>query len=370
MRVLVDAVAALEGSHSIIVRNVLRVWHEVGADDEVHLLIGPDTTLEVPDGVVVHRLPLDRPPGAPAILRRVVAQTFETQRIARQVRAEVLWCTVAASAMKDIGIPRVVSLLDLRHEVRPHQFSRAQRVQRAVSWGYNLRRAAAILPISASTRDDLRRLHPRLAATPAPVWHLGADHVDDWPAPQPEPGARPYALAFGHFPNKNVDEVVEAWAELARRRDGDVPQLTISGLPGAGKTRVAELAARLGVADDVRPLPWVEDDEFRRIFAGAALIVFPSDFEGFGLPAVEAMRLGVPLVVSSDPALVEVTGGHAAVAPTTAAADVATAVEQALARPPEQLDAARVFAARYTWTRTAGVLRDALVTAAATGRAR
>jgi glycosyltransferase involved in cell wall biosynthesis len=78
------------------------------------------------------------------------------------------------------------------------------------------------------------------------------------------------------------------------------------------------------------------------------------------MPAPEAMRLGIPLVVSKDPALLEVTGGHAAVAEAGDAASLAAAVRRALASSPEELEAARLFAQQFTWRRTARDVRGAL----------
>ncbi|NHA01524.1 glycosyltransferase family 4 protein [Nocardioides sp. W3-2-3] len=75
--------------------------------------------------------------------------------------------------------------------------------------------------------------------------------------------------------------------------------------PGRGGRRSRGSASRTAWS----LMPWLDDDAFQRCFAGAGLIVFPSDFEGFGLPAAEALRLGIPLVVSADEALAEVTGG-------------------------------------------------------------
>src|SRR5436305_1690780 len=87
---------------------------------------------------------------------------------------------------------------------------------------------------------------------------------------------------------------------------------------GCGRSRSArpaaeQIVAKRGITASVELLPWLSDAEFESNFAGAALILFPSDVEGFGLPAIEAMLLGIPVVVSDDPALVEVTGGHAVV---------------------------------------------------------
>jgi glycosyltransferase involved in cell wall biosynthesis len=89
--------------------------------------------------------------------------------------------------------------------------------------------------------------------------------------------------------------------------------------------------------------------------------VFPSDYEGFGLPAVESMRLGIPVVVTPEPALLEVTGGLATIMDGWDAAALARAVPAARRSSEEALQAGVARASTFTWRRTAGDVRDALV---------
>ena len=115
------------------------------------------------------------------------------------------------------GLRRGLILYDLRHELRPHQFSGRTRLSRRVSWGWTMSRADGIYTISERTLSDLRDRHPRLGRHGVAA-QLGADHVDAWPAVAPAraPTAAPYALAFGHFANKNADAVLEGWARFCR----------------------------------------------------------------------------------------------------------------------------------------------------------
>ncbi len=153
--------------------------------------------------------------------------------------------------------------------------------------------------------------------------------------------------------------VLEGWADFCPAH----PEwrLRLVGMGAADRASATALVERLGVAEQVELMPWLDDDSFAACFAGAGLVVFPSDFEGFGLPAVEALRLGIPAVVSADPALLEVTGGHAAVARSTSADDLRAAMEDALARTPEQRKAGAGFAARFSWAGMARTIRDSLV---------
>jgi glycosyltransferase involved in cell wall biosynthesis len=171
-------------------------------------------------------------------------------------------------------------------------------------------------------------------------------------------------LAFGQWGNKNVGLVIDAWA-LLRQEGGDVLPLVIVGLPAdAREATVAHVAAH-DLDDIVTVQPWLSTEEFQRTFTSAGLVVFPSDFEGFGLPALEAMRLGIPVVVTPDKALLEVTGGHAVVMDGWDAAALARAVPLARALSPEALESGVAFASSFTWARTATVVRSTLAAASA-----
>ena len=90
------------------------------------------------------------------------------------------------------------------------------------------------------------------------------------------------------------------------------------------------------------------------------MVVFPSDFEGFGLPVVEGMLLGKPVVLGPEPATNEIAGGHAAVAADWTAAALADAVRRARAMTSGELEAARAWAATFTWERTIRQTREVL----------
>jgi glycosyltransferase involved in cell wall biosynthesis len=226
-----------------------------------------------------------------------------------------------------------------------------------VSYGIGYRRADAIVTISHRTRADLLRVHPWLRRSTITVAQLGADHVVRWPRPDTSGGS--YALAFGQWGNKNVGLVLDAWARL-EREGGDPPPLVIVGLPEARRVSVRSDVASRGLDQLVTVKPWLDRDEFRRQFTGASLVVFPSDYEGFGLPALEAMRLGIPVVVTPDPALLEVTGGLATVMDGWDAAALARAVPVARAEGAEDLERFVTHASEFTWERTASEVRATL----------
>lgn len=355
MHLVVDAVVVRAGSSAIVIEHLLRGWAEEAPDDRVTVLCDPGgPVFEVPPGyqVVTVRPPVGGPVGA------IWLRSFGVRRVASSLNPDAVLAAVPATGLVGYaGLRRGLILYDLRHELRPHQFSGRTRLSRRVSWGWTMSRADGIYTISERTLSDLRDRHPRLARHGVAA-QLGADHVDAWPAVAPAEGA-PYALAFGHFANKNADAVLEGWAQFCRTDDRW--RLRLVGMGSADRAAATERIAALGIADRVELMGWLDDEEFQDCFAAAGLVIFPSDFEGFGLPAIEAMRLGIPVVVSADPALAEVTGGHAAVARSTAPDGLAAAISEALAFTPEQLDAGRRFTDGFAWRRTARVVRSSLL---------
>jgi glycosyltransferase involved in cell wall biosynthesis len=134
----------------------------------------------------------------------------------------------------------------------------------------------------------------------------------------------PYVLAVSTLePRKNLPALVAAFQELRRRR----PELTLAvvGLEGWERRPLA--------AENVQLLGYIPDEELARLYRGASAFAYPSRFEGFGIPVVEALASGVPAVVSSHPSLDEACGSAALRADPDDAEAFADALEGALDAP-------------------------------------
>lgn len=309
----------------------------------------------------VHRHAVTVRPLGP--LGRPIAQTQHLRRLTRELRPDAVLATLPSTTFLRVDAPTAVVVYDLRHALRPEQFSLKTRILRAVSYRRGYAVADGIISISQRSLDDLHELHRRTRHTPSVVAYLGADHVDGWSSAPPN-DRRPMALAFGHQSNKNTDLLLAAWQALVDC--GETPvHLLVLGLDEQRRADTTAEVARRHLGGRVRLAPFVSDDEFRSLFAGADVIVFPSDFEGFGLPVPEAMRLGVPIVIGPEKATQEVAGGHAVVMASWTPEDLAAAVIQALATTSEQLKEAQQFADRYTWAATARTTRKMLIDIAA-----
>ncbi len=187
--------------------------------------------------------------------------------------------------------------------------------------------------------------------------HLGPGQLSDVePAAPPADLRRPLALFVSTIePRKNLETVLEAWRLLAERLD-EPPLLVICGRYGwkseESRTRVQE-AERRGWA---RHLGYVDDRTLAGLYRSAELLVFPSLYEGFGLPVLEAMRSGTPVVASDIPVLHEVGGESVLYAPPLDAEAWAGQIARLLAEPAlrERLrESGRERARQFTWSRGA-----------------
>ena len=150
---------------------------------------------------------------------------------------------------------------------------------------------------------------------------------------------RPYALTVATLePRKNLATLVEAYRLL---RGGDLA-LAVAGAAGWGEQPQLDLpgVVRLG---------YTQPEELPQLYRGASVFVFPSRFEGFGMPVLEAMACGVPCVVSSHPSLDEASGDAAVRVDPEEPEAIAAGIGEALDRREELVARGREHAARFTW---------------------
>ena len=229
----------------------------------------------------------------------------------------------------------VVSLLDVQHLDLPALFSRAERVYRRRFYDAAARRADVVVTISEFAKS---RIVARLGIDPGciVVAPLGVDAAEF----EPNLGPRENLLLYPArgWPHKNHAVLFEAFS-LLRAEDPSLRlALTGGGLDGLG-------AVPAGV--EVRGL--VGHDELRELYRTASALVFPSLYEGFGLPPLEAMASGCPVAASRSSALAEVCGDAAVLFDARDPASIAAGVQEALARGDELRDRGLARARTFTW---------------------
>ena len=205
----------------------------------------------------------------------------------------------------------VLTVHDMLLFDRPADFPLPKRVLLRRPYAASLRQADTLLCVSAATRARLVEWSPELADRTAVVplatspQLLGSEAV-----PVAALAGRPFALVVGDSsPRKNLSVAVSAWARVVQQRPEAV--LVLVGPPAWGAEAYGPDHAALVASGHVVQLTGVDDGTLRWCYENAAVVLAPSLAEGFGLPAVEALDLGAPLVTSLDPALVEVSGADA-----------------------------------------------------------
>ena len=243
--------------------------------------------------------------------------------------------------------PSILTIHDLSPWRDSAWHAGADRVRRRTPWLIRLRRARLVLTVSEAVRREI-------------VNHFGVqdDHVRAIPLaasglfrPLPQsarhrsPHERPYFLFVGTLePRKNLPALVEAWRETRRETGAD---LLIAG-------RARPDFESIPATEGMKYLGEVPDAELPRLFSGALAFVYPTLYEGFGLPVLEAMQCGCPVITSHDPAVTEVSGGaaiHAGSVREIAEAMRAVAADPELRRGMHERGLARVN--HFSWDFTA-----------------
>jgi glycosyltransferase involved in cell wall biosynthesis len=260
------------------------------------------------------------------------------------------------------GKAYVLTVHDLIPLDMPETVSQAYRWQFRLWLARSVRVADRILCVSGCTRDDLLKRHPE-ARGKVSVAYNGVDHVDRHvPDAITEAFLRAlslpqrFALYAGSLDvRKNVSLVLDALERLKAR--GRPASLVMVGQSWFGSGAVEARIARLrSEGHDIRPLGYQSETVFYELMRRAALFVFPSRYEGFGLPPLEAMRLGTPAIVSTTGATPEVCGDAAPAVRPDDAEGLAAVMDRLLSSDTERrhwAEKGREQAARFTWARCA-----------------
>jgi glycosyltransferase involved in cell wall biosynthesis len=250
-------------------------------------------------------------------------------------QVDVLHCTTFRAPVSPRA-PLVVTVHDLGVVRHPEAFPRWHSATGALALRAGVRAADAVVVVSAFTRDEL----VELLDVPVERIRVVPNGVDAVFTPDGPASDGDYVLAVGTLePRKNLAAAVEA-ARLVG------VELRLAGATGWG-----------GVAAQ----GWVgepSDEELAALIRGARCLVYPSLYEGFGLPVLEAMACGTPVVTSRGGATEEVAGGAAVLVDPRQPASIAAGIEEAGRRRDALVELGRARASMFTWRRSADVVED------------
>jgi len=329
------------GGSETYIRELLRGLARAGSLE--YRVVVPPAAPDAGEGLPTEVADSYRP--ASTIPERLLAMTLAAARPAKLrallAGAEVVHYPLTIRIPSGLA-PSVVTLHDLQHLDLPAMFPRAERLFRAAAWHPSLRGADRVVVPTAFVRDRAvaaLRLDPeRIRVVPS-----GVDHERFRPGGvEREPfllyPARPW-------PHKNHARLLEAFALLRRDR----PELRLV-LTGGGSHRP--------LPEGVEARGRVADDELAELYRRAAALVFPSLYEGFGQPTLEAMACGCPVACSDAAALREVVGDAARLFDPRDPRAIAAAVSDVLDAPDEWARRGLDHAALYSWDATARRTED------------
>jgi glycosyltransferase involved in cell wall biosynthesis len=284
---------------------------------------------------------------------------------------DLLWSPLNTLPLR-LPVPAVVTIHDLTAILMPESHRTKVRWSVLPFIRPTLERATAVVAISHATAADLRFHFPQTAGKLHVVRNgIDPDFVPGAPASiaatRQELGAPAgYLLYAGTLePRKGVDTLLEAWV-AARRDDPETPPLVLAGPYGWHSDHLLRDIERLA-PQGVRYLGRVERPHLVRLMQAARLFVYPSRYEGFGLPPAESLACGVPVIACECSSLPEVVGDAGLLVEPGDPAALAAAIRHVLAEPELEAELrARTLpqAAKFTWPRAAAemeaILRSAL----------
>ncbi len=287
---------------------------------------------------------------------------FDLSRGLRQDKPDLVHVQYTAPLF--CPVPVVVSVHDVSYLEHPEFFPRARRMQLRMTVERTVRSAAKVVTLSEFSRGGIARAYgmdpEKIAVVPAACSEIFQ--------PQPKAPAKafvdgrfairgPYVLCVGDLqPRKNPIGLIRAFEELV----ANYPQLPHS-LVFVGKDtwfapRVHQIAEASPFANRIHFTGYVNDEELLQLYNASDLFIFPSFYEGFGIPILEAMASGRAVACSNTSAMKEVAGDAAVLFNPYSTREMVTAMRDLLLEPDFRLRMERLGrqnAARYTWKQTA-----------------
>jgi glycosyltransferase involved in cell wall biosynthesis len=263
--------------------------------------------------------------------RHAVLLEDQRQVLAHLDRIDLYFCPLTALYPRPIPRPTVMTLVDIQEVFYPEFFTPADRYSRELHFRGSTRMSDRVITISEFSRRTLID-HHRLPPARVAVVYLCADERYARSAAVARKPAAPLPARFVFYPanqwkHKNHDVLLRA-LRLLREERGRRLDLVLTGFGQGDGSPVAAMAEAHGVRDQVHALGYLTVEELAYLYRHADMLVFPSLFEGFGIPLVEAMTVGCPVVAARATSIPEVVGDAAELFDPASPAALAAAIER------------------------------------------
>jgi len=329
------------GGLEFYVRNLLPEMFELGGSDHFYYLItAPWNDKEIDFGRGPYRkIFIDASSGAGVIDRlraRLRRSHWDIYRCAMELNVDVWFCPMMDLNPRHIDIPSVVTVPDIQYEFYPQFFTPEELRHRELTVKPSCRLATGVITISEYSKKTLLgrheldpgKVHSICLAAGREYSLQGAREA--WPSVVQRFGLKEGYLFYpaNTWPHKNHEMLLTALQRLKKR--GLTPELVLTGAQIESMERMKELASQLGCESQLHHLDYVDRRFFPGLYFGAACLVFPSLFEGFGIPLVEAMACGCPVASSNVCSIPEVVGEAAVLFDPRSPDSIADALEAVL----------------------------------------
>lgn len=349
MRIGVNALYLIPGGvggTEIYLRNLLAALAAVDRENEFVVFTNRETGPDLAPGAANFRV-VQEPVRAKNRPWRIVWEQTGLVAAAHRERIDVMFNPGFTCPLLG-GPPNVTVFHDLQHLRHPEYFRWFDLpFWRLLLWGA-VQRSRGLIAVSEATLDDLRRYYGREAT----VVHHGVERAFFEIAAERIPERYLLCVSTLH-PHKNLERLIRAF---------DVPnmRLVITGLRGFHTGAIEQLIVQRGLGERVTLTGWIPRQELYGLYRRAWAFAYPSTFEGFGMPVLEAMAAGLPVACSSIPPLREIAGETVRYFDPEREEDIAEALRALAAGEPRGTEAARARAAEFTWERTARQTMDCL----------
>ena len=315
--------------------------------------------------IEVARKPLRRRLGSAAAHLRYYGLVLPAR--ARKIHADVVFSPSTLGPLRG-PTPWVVTVHDLAPLEQAATMHWLSRIYLRRTLELQLRRATAVCTVSAAVRAELGERFPELDGDRVHVVPDAPDLELLAAEPRPLEGLdRPFLLMVGTIePRKNQVTALRALARYLEREPGSPLVLVMAGSPGWLVEPIVKEIDRLGLGSRVRRTGRVDPARLSWLYRHARALLFPSLYEGFGIPVIEAFALGCPVIAARIPPVCEVAGADGATLLDPLEVEPwAEAIAAAAAAPPDpaRVEAARARAASFSWEASAGALHRALLSA-------
>jgi len=293
------------GGTEIYLRSLLAALAAIDSQNQYIVYVNRETGASLCSGAPNVRI---SPQPVRASIRpcRIMWEQLAMPRLVRRDRLDVLFCpgfTMPLAA----GCPSVVVFHDLHHKRHPQHF----RWYELPFWRFFLwasaRYAARLIAVSEATREDLLRYYKLEDGRIEVVRHGVEERFFEISRLRAGQNPRPFLLCVSTLhAHKNLDRLIRAFAAFRCHRPEF--QLVIAGIRGPQSKSLDRLVRQLHLEQVVRFTGWIPREELYDLYREAHSFIYPSSFEGFGMPVLEALAAGVPTACSEIPPIREFVG--------------------------------------------------------------